>query len=31
MTFPRNCGQSEKLLKQHQEDCHDFKEKTFYP
>ncbi len=31
MTFPRNCGQSEKLLQQHQEDCHGFKEKTFYP
>jgi len=31
MVFPRNCGQSEKLLREQQEDCHGFKEKTLYP
>jgi hypothetical protein len=31
VTFPRNCGQSEKLLKQHQEDWHGFEEETLFP
>jgi len=31
LTFPRNCGQSEKLLQQHQEDWHGFEEKTLFP
>lgn len=31
VTFPRNCGQSEKLLQQSTEDCHGIKEKTLYP
>lgn len=31
VTFPRNCGQSEKLLQQHQEDWHGFEEKTLFP
>ncbi len=30
MTFPRNCGQSEKLLQQHQEDGHGFEEKDVH-
>lgn len=30
MTFPRNCGQSEKLLQQHLEDWHGFEEKTLF-
>ena len=29
MTFPRNCGQSEKLLQQHQEDWHGSKRKRY--
>lgn len=31
LTFPRNCGQSEKLVQQQQEDCHGFEEKAVYP
>lgn len=30
VTFPRYCGQSEKLLQQSTEDCHGIKEKTIY-
>uniref|UniRef100_UPI0038B384B8 transposase n=1 Tax=Geothermobacter ehrlichii TaxID=213224 RepID=UPI0038B384B8 len=30
MAFPRNCGQSEKLLQQRQEDWHGFEEKEVH-
>lgn len=31
LTLPHNCGQSEKLVKELEEDCHGITKKEFYP